>query len=74
MAEEQIAKPKIVHMAAKIAPDGRVSALCYPKPRAINLKRATWSHFARFVTCPRCKGGLKAFLREHKRAAPTEGT
>lgn len=52
-------KSKIVHMAAKIAENGRVSPLCAPKPRAINLKRATWTHFTKFVTCAKCLRRLK---------------
>ena len=54
LEDQRFPKPKIVHMAAKIAPDGRVSPLCAPKPRAINLKRATWTRSAKFVTCPKC--------------------
>lgn len=55
-----MSKPKIVHMASKIAPDGRVSPLCAVKPRAINLKRATWTNRAEAVTCPKCARLLAA--------------
>ncbi len=48
-------KPKIIHRAAKIAGDGRVSPLCAEKPRAINLKRATWTLQPDVVTCPKCR-------------------
>ena len=58
--EDQIPTPKRVHLAKMIAPDGRCSALCAPKPRAINLKRATWTHWPKFVTCPECLSELEA--------------
>lgn len=47
-------KPKPIHRAKLISPDGRVSPLCAAKPRAINLKRASWSNRDEAVTCPRC--------------------
>jgi hypothetical protein len=50
---------KPVHMAAKVAPDGRVSPLCAARPRAIDLRRATWTLRPEAVTCPRCLAALK---------------
>lgn len=47
-------KPKTIHRASKIRPDGAVSAVCYSTPRAIDLKRATWTLRADAVTCPKC--------------------
>lgn len=44
-----------VHMAKKIRADGRVSPLCAKTPRAIDLKRASWTLQAGMVTCDRCK-------------------
>ena len=46
---------KICHLAGKIAPDGRVSALCFKKPRAIDLSLATWTLLRNAVTCPKCR-------------------
>ena len=45
---------KTYHKADKIAPDGRVSALCFKRPRAIDLKRATWTINDDAVTCGKC--------------------
>lgn len=44
----------IVHKAAKINADGGVSLLCADEPRAINLKRVTWTNRNEAVTCPQC--------------------
>ena len=47
------------HFADKISARG-VSALCFPKPRAIDLKRASWTIRATAVTCKKCLTLLKA--------------
>lgn len=47
-------KEKIVHMAELVAPDGSVSALCFAKPRAIDLRKATWTNRPYAVTCKKC--------------------
>lgn len=49
---------RIVHMAAKTSELG-VSALCFPKPRAINMKIATWTLSKEAVTCPKCQRKMK---------------
>jgi hypothetical protein len=46
---------KTYHMAAKINALGDVSALCFKAPRAIDLKRASWTNRPEAVTCPKCK-------------------
>ena len=46
---------KKYHMASKIRPDGAVSALCFDEPRAIDLRRASWTWVAENVTCAACK-------------------
>ncbi|CAB4190032.1 hypothetical protein UFOVP1193_30 [uncultured Caudovirales phage] len=46
---------KIYHMASKINQDGGVSALCYAKPKAINLRSASWTNRRTAVTCPKCQ-------------------
>lgn len=42
------------HMADKVNARGGVSALCFPTPKAINMKRETWVTDARAVTCAKC--------------------
>ena len=51
--------PRITHMASKIARSGSVSALCSATPRAINMKRVTWTISPAAVTCRKCKAALK---------------
>lgn len=51
---------RTVHMGAKIAEDGSVSALCYRVPHPIDMKIATWTLTARFVTCGKCRSALNA--------------
>lgn len=46
---------KPVHMAAKVSPDGGVSALCFNPPHRIDLNRATWTLLPSAVTCGRCR-------------------
>ena len=45
---------RIRHMADKIREDGAVSAVCFLTPRAIDMRRATWTNRAEAVTCPKC--------------------
>ncbi len=45
---------KKYHMADKWNLDGKVSALCFKKPRAINLKVALWTLCLEAVTCEKC--------------------
>lgn len=46
---------RIVHRADLINSTGGVSALCFPKPHPINMRRATWTNRDEAVTCPKCK-------------------
>ena len=46
---------KIYHKASHVNQCGGVSALCYALPRAIDLRRASWTIRDEAVTCPRCK-------------------
>jgi hypothetical protein len=48
------------HRGDKINPRGGVSALCFPKPRAIDMKRATWVMSDDAVTCPKCRALIDA--------------
>jgi hypothetical protein len=50
-------KAKRYHMAAKINPEGGV---CFARPRAIDLRRATWTLRAEAVTCPKRMAVLRA--------------
>ncbi len=47
-------KAKVYHRADKIAPNGDVSALCYQRPRPIDLRKASWTIRDEGVTCPKC--------------------
>ena len=48
------------HRGDKINDKGRVSALCFPTPRAIDMKRATWVMSDDAVTCPKCRALILA--------------
>ncbi len=49
----------VLHRAAKINDRGDVSALCFTRPRAIDLRRATWTNRDEAVTCPKCLSLLR---------------
>lgn len=51
-----------MHKAKHLANDesGRVSALSFKRPRAIAMKRASWTTSDVAVTCPRCRAMLRA--------------
>ena len=59
-ARARSAGEKLIHMADKVAPDGRMSAKCFTSPRAISLSRATWTIRPDAVTCPKCRAILEA--------------
>lgn len=42
------------HRGDKVDRRGRVSALCFKEPRAIDMKRASWTLTDYGVTCPKC--------------------
>lgn len=46
------------HMAHLVREDGQVSALCFERPRAIDLTRARWTIRPEAVTCPKCRAKL----------------
>lgn len=46
--------PRVCHKAAFMNGDGDVSALCSKSPRAIDMKRATWTTGWEAVTCKKC--------------------
>ena len=45
---------KKYHLATLIGSDGKVSALCFERPRAINLEIALWTICEGDVTCKKC--------------------
>ena len=45
---------RMYHRADKIDARGRVSALCFGRPRAIDMRRASWTLTDAGVTCPKC--------------------
>jgi len=49
---------RIVHLAGSVSPCGDVSAVCFKKPRPIDMKRATWTTSTDLVTCKRCLAKL----------------
>lgn len=51
-------KPKKVHLADKIASTGAVSPKCARTPRAINLKRESWTLRKQAVTCKGCLAAI----------------
>lgn len=51
---------RIYHRGSLINQRGGVSALCFSKPRAINLKQAMWTNRDEAVTCPKCLAIIKA--------------
>ena len=48
------------HRGDKINANGGVSALCFPKPHAMDMKRATWVMSDDAVTCPKCRALIEA--------------
>lgn len=54
------ARQRVYHFAAKVRADGAMSALCYRRPRPIDLRLALWTIRREAVTCPKCKALLEA--------------
>jgi hypothetical protein len=50
-------RKRIRHMAKLISEQG-VSAQCFEKPRAINMRRENWTTDPDAVTCVKCKTAL----------------
>lgn len=55
MSNAKAPKPKIYHRAKKMNALGQVSALCFVRPRPIDLKRASWTLRDEDTTCPKCR-------------------
>lgn len=58
--------PKIYHKFDKVSAFGAVSALCFPIPRSIDLKKELWTIRDEAVTCPKCLKIL-AFQKANKK-------
>lgn len=56
---------RVIHMAHKASEVG-VSALCFKRPRAIDMRRATWTLRSIAVTCPKCIKHLTTVRAEAK--------
>jgi hypothetical protein len=56
LVDEYFKKP--YHYAKFINDKGEVSALCFKKPHAINLKIESWTNRKEAVTCEKCKAKL----------------
>lgn len=52
-------RQRVYHFTAKVRCDGAMSALCYRRPRPINLRLALWTIREEAVTCPKCKALLE---------------
>lgn len=52
------------HKGDKINSKGGVSALCFDRPRAINMKKATWVMGDDGVTCPKCLAIMRLAKQE----------
>lgn len=53
-------KAKTVHKAGHVRSDGAVSPICAKKPRALDLRRETWTNREAAVTCEACKAELES--------------
>lgn len=67
--------PKIYHRAHLMGPDGQVSALCFKRPRAIDLRTASWTLRDDEVTCPKCIATInrRSALPAGSGTVPAEG-
>jgi len=50
---------KIIHRGDKCNDKGQVSALCFERPRPINLSKSSWTNRDEAVTCAKCLRKLK---------------
>lgn len=55
---------RVRHRGDKINSRGRVSALCFATPRAIDMTRATWVMSDDAVTCPKCRALINSRQRD----------
>ncbi len=53
---------RICHLARSIRADGAVSAMCFTRPRAIDMTRATWTINRKAVTCSKCAEIIKRIM------------
>jgi len=55
---------RIRHLAKKVRGDGAVMAMCFKSPRAIDMKRATWTTDRNAVTCQNCLALMRTFTAD----------
>ena len=48
-------RPRLVHRATLMRADGAASAMCFARPKPIDLSKATWTNRDEAVTCPKCR-------------------
>jgi hypothetical protein len=66
-------KTKVVHMAKMVSSKGEVSPLCAPRPRALDLKKASavW-YQPEAVTCRKCRALMTPeFIAKRMAKPPT---
>ncbi len=56
-------KVRVYHKAAEVNEKGDVSAVCYAKPRRIDLSRATWTFRWEAVTCQKCLSKMREIAK-----------
>jgi hypothetical protein len=59
------------HRANLIDEHGNVSALCFARPRAIDMKRASWTNCDDAVTCPKCLVALAELRKARIQERPS---
>jgi len=55
-------KNKIIHRGLLLDKKGNVSALCFKRPKAISLKKASWTIRNEAVTCKKCLALLEGVI------------
>lgn len=65
---DHMPEPKIIHYGKHVNQDGDVSALCFPRPRKINLSIASWTIHPKSVTCPKCAKIIMGFIKAGKKS------
>jgi hypothetical protein len=64
-------RPKLTHMADLVNSRGEVSPICAASPRAIDLKRETWTLQRGSVSCEPCLLALAELMLQAEAQPPT---
>ncbi len=59
---------RTVHLARLINRQGEISPLCAVSPRALNLKKESWTTQVRYVTCLRCQAKIRGRVQKSRGA------